>query len=413
MRDADVIVSTSTGAADPRVLAACGYSGKDDENNKQSSMDSTGRTMAPDQGMPLSFPFVIVDEACQSVEPASLVPIVASNSCRSLVMLGDPCQLPPTVKSEDAKGLSLSLMERLAEALPALQVTAPVDNCVKDTSFLDALPVKQARSLMRAMENQERQSASYRKRFTGSILLSIQYRMHPSIAALPSAIFYDGLLSTPDFMKDIRRFPPSLNKVMPCGDRRACVRLIDVGGRCHERQGMHSRFGKKVYSTSSIFTEEQTSYWNEPEATRVISLLKDVLKTNEDGEVKSIGVISPYNGQVQLIRSLVADDSEITDAVKASGTMIEVKSVDGYQGRERDVIIFSAVRSNRHGSIGFLKDWRRMNVALTRAKSALIVVGDFDTLTEFDKHWAALYKWATVSRVVVDDYDSPDDEPSI
>ena len=79
---------------------------------------------------------------------------------------------------------------------------------------------------------------------------------------------------------------------------------------------------------------------------------------------------------------------------------------------ERDVIIFSAVRSNREGRIGFLHDWRRMNVALTRAKSALLVIGDLETLSEANKHWAALHKWAAGARCVVDDYDSPEDEPS-
>jgi superfamily I DNA and/or RNA helicase len=72
------------------------------------------------------------------------------------------------------------------------------------------------------------------------------------------------------------------------------------------------------------------------------------------------------------------------------------------QGRERDVIIFSTVRSNRRDCIGFLHDWRRMNVALTRAKSALIVVGDFDTLSAADKHWGAFNQWAKGTRCLVD-----------
>jgi superfamily I DNA and/or RNA helicase len=188
--------------------------------------------------------------------------------------------------------------------------------------------------------------------------------------------------------------------------------LIDVGGRSNERQGIHSRFTKTAFGSSPNNFEEQTSYWSELEANRVVSLVKDLVESNDVG-VNSIGIISPYNAQVQLIRSMIADDLEIRDALKQSKTTIEVKSVDGYQGRERDVIIFSAVRSNRNGSIGFLRDWRRMNVALTRAKSALIVIGDFETLTEFDKHWAALYKWASASRVLVDDFDSPEDEPSV
>lgn len=102
MREADVIVSTSTGAADPRLMAACGIVNKDSGTDKDdkpnrykptSDTQSAMRENAPDGFPPLSLPFVLVDEACQSVEPATLVPVVSSNSCRSLVMLGDPCQV--------------------------------------------------------------------------------------------------------------------------------------------------------------------------------------------------------------------------------------------------------------------------------------------------------------------------------
>ena len=74
-----------------------------------------------------------------------------------------------------------------------------------------------------------------------------------------------------------------------------------------------------------------------------------------------------------------------------------------YQGRERDLIIFSAVRSNRQGRIGFLADWRRMNVALTRAKSGLVVIGDAETLKEGDKHWNAFVHWCEGMGCLVDD----------
>jgi len=421
-----VIVSTSTGAADPRLLAACGIVTAADEASKDSQQKSKthvavkasdlsalARTDAPDGLAPLSLPFVIVDEACQSVEPATLIPVTASNSCRSLVMLGDPCQLPPTVRSADATPLSVSLMERLAMTLPVPSVSSPVDSTLKDTSFLDTLAVKQAMSSVRSRERGERQQSSYRKRFAGSLLLSIQYRMHPSIAAFPSAIFYDGLLSTPSFMSDQRSFPRVLNSMMPCGNPSICVRMIDVGGRGNERRGMPSRFTRTVFgSVAPSALEEQTSYWNEPEAQRVVALIKDIL-TDDDPEVKTIGIITPYNAQVQLIKGMIASDRDLQEMLGRLPATIEVKSVDGYQGRERDLIIFSAVRSNRQGTIGFLHDWRRMNVALTRAKNGLVVLGDLTTLSEADKHWDALTKWAAGVRCIVDDWDSPEDEPSI
>jgi len=412
-----VIVSTSTGASDPRILAACGVATREDSDTKGFKANINRlvapRENAPDDLPPLSLPFVIVDEACQSVEPATLVPVVSSNSCRSLVMLGDPCQLPPTVKSGYSAPLTVSLMERLSATLPHPVVSSQVDNTIRETAFLDALPMKQAKSLIRSMDTEPSQR-SYRKRFQGSLLLSVQYRMHPSIAAFSSSIFYDGQLATPTFLANQRTFPAILNDIMPIENNNISVRAVDVGGRSNERRGTPTQYSRTVFSSSSASPsassiEGQTTYWNEPEAIRVLNLIKNIVKgrgslDKGNESVNSIGVISPYNGQVQLIKSMIASDAELRELMIKLPVTIEVKSVDGYQGRERDVIIFSAVRSNRQGNIGFLHDWRRMNVALTRAKSALVIVGDFATLSDSDRHWAALSKWAAgVQCVVVDD----------
>lgn len=423
LRAADLIVSTSIGAADPRLLSACGIvtvmeesSAETGKRTLQRPLDSPERVDAPDGLPPLSLPFVIVDEACQSIEPATLVPIIATNSCRSLVLLGDPCQLPPTVKSRDAETLSLSLMERLAATLPHPNIIPSLDNTVKDTMYLDALPIKQVVSLVRSRTSGGQQR-SYRKVFSGSLLLTIQYRMHPSIAALPSAIFYDGLLATPKFLAERRTFPRAA-QLMPCGNPDLCVRLIDVGGRDNERQGTPTKYTRTLFSSNSAgsessLLEQQTTYWNEAEANRVVSLVRDLLSGGSDPSVSSIGIISPYNGQVQLIRSMIASDVQLRNLLRTTPVSIEVKSVDGYQGRERDVVIFSAVRSNRQDRIGFVSDWRRMNVALTRAKSALLVVGDLETLSSADKHWDALRIWASGVRCIVNDYECPDDEVSL
>mmetsp|Transcript_27223 Transcript_27223/g.57814 ORF Transcript_27223/g.57814 Transcript_27223/m.57814 type:complete len:136 (-) Transcript_27223:1265-1672(-) len=117
------------------------------------------------------------------------------------------------------------------------------------------------------------------------------------------------------------------------------------------------------------------------------------LMSEEDSFQGSIGVVTPYSSQVALIKSMMARDQVFRTLAQSFPHEIEVKSVDAYQGRERDLIIFSAVRSNRHGRIGFLTDWRRMNVALTRAKHGLIVFGDADTLKSGDKHWSAFVRW--------------------
>ena len=125
LREADVIICTSIGAADPRLLSACGIVTEEETSyDKKLSTNSDIQPgdripLAPD-GLPsLTLPFTIVDEACQSVEPANLIPITSTDSCRSLVLLGDPCQLPPTVKSDITGNspLSTSLMARLGKLL--------------------------------------------------------------------------------------------------------------------------------------------------------------------------------------------------------------------------------------------------------------------------------------------------------
>lgn len=425
IRKADIVVSTSTGAADPRLLAACGLNVDVDtlleedrrvSNSERSSrasnlanggsVDIGERTNAPDGLPPISLPFVIVDEACQSVEPGTLIPVTASNSCRSLVMLGDPCQLPATVKSDPNSLLSVSLMERLAAALPAPMIKMKDEITTTDRSFLDALPARQAKSFVRSMEARENDSqtpSSYRKRFAGSLLLSIQYRMHPSIAALPSSVFYDGLLSTPSGMDSKRPFPPVLNEIMPCDDPNMNVRFLNVGGRCNEERGDGKK--SRIPINSFVADQAETTFRNEAEAAKVVEILKKILSFDHQYDPngsKTIGVVTPYNGQVQLIKSMIDKDTELSFLLSSSATTIEVNSVDGYQGRERDVIIFSAVRSNRKGKVGFLSDWRRLNVALTRAKSALLIVGDAETLVS-DRHWAGFIKWCSGTKCIADE----------
>ena len=95
-------------------------------------------------------------------------------------------------------------------------------------------------------------------------------------------------------------------------------------------------------------------------------------------DLKDIGIVTPYAGQVRAIRDLLPESLQ----------EVEVRTIDGYQGREKDVIIFSCVRSNSDGNIGFLSDRRRLNVALTRAKRGLVVIGNSDTLRH-DDNWGA------------------------
>jgi AAA domain len=426
LREADVIVTTLTGASDPRLLAACGIVSDDealesdgrvkDMNTQRRGLSSSKpgeqanfiRVNAPDNLPPLSLPFVIIDEACQSVEPASIIPLTASNSCRSLVLLGDPCQLPPTVRSSLSSPLSISLMERMAAVLPSpVIVTAQNDQCEKEESFLAGKPTKQAISYLRNLDT-DYSKVSYRKKFAGSLLLSVQYRMHPSIAAFSSAIFYDGMLSTPSFLGEYRPFPEVLQRLLPSETPNLGVRFVNVGGRSNEHLGNRNNFARTGYGYSStVVSEQQTSFSNEEEASCIISLIKSIVTDHrvQNSTMPTIGVVTPYTGQVELIKSMIAADAAFRKFSPSLSSPIEVKSVDGYQGRERDIIIFSGVRSNRSGNVGFLTDWRRMNVALTRSRTALVVFGDMETLIEGDKHWAAFTTWCKGSNCIISNFD--------
>jgi len=412
MRKADVIVATCIGAADSRLLAACGFTSDDDEDdshlinkrkrdtiNTKTTHTKDSRGLAPDRMLPIYLPFVILDESCQSVEPASLVPIFSSNSCQSVVMLGDPCQLPPTVLSDKSGSgstqLSLSLMSRLAMTLPAPLASSFNDNHGEtDESFLISRPTKQAKSLIK-FRSRDSSIVMPRKKYSGALLLSLQYRMHPSISAFPSAIFYEGMLRTPSTLSQNRLFPLGLKSVLHSEDASIGIRFINVSGN-NESRGTSSislnEYGGTLDSDSFI---ENSSISNTKEAHQVVSLIKEFLLKSENGEKfqGSIGVVTPYSAQVSLMEALVSSDTELLSIAERCKSSIEINSVDAYQGRERDIIIFSTVRSNDQGKVGFLSDWRRMNVALTRAKSGLIIVGDLKTLTQGDMHWEAFGNW--------------------
>lgn len=160
-----------------------------------------------------------------------------------------------------------------------------------------------------------------------------------------------------------------------------------------------------VYSSGEV--RSGRSFRNEAEARYVLSLLERLhSSTTTGGDVAAlkltVAIITPYKAQVRLIRELCRSSvamQAVQTRRRALGTEIEVNSVDGFQGREKDVVIFSCVRSScnnhqHHGSghsrhIGFVSDERRMNVAVTRAKKALLIVGDKRTL-QHDKLWNSL-----------------------
>jgi predicted DNA helicase len=253
------------------------------------------------------FNIVCIDEATQSTEPESLIPLVKG---KKWILAGDHQQLPPTVKSKDTKDLSISLFERFQAELP----------------------------------------------HDRSDILTIQYRMHQEIMKFSNENFYQNQLKAhpsvaKHSLKDLPGFEP-YPYINPRIEATVNISKPVVFISCPE--------GAEEQLADSY------SYFNQSE----IELTKEVTDVLLSSRLfpEDIGIISPYDQQVSRLKSLLRDYH------------VEIKSIDGFQGREKEVIILSLVRSNSKGNIGFLKDYRRLNVALTRAKRKLIIIGNYNTL---------------------------------
>ena len=270
------------------------------------------------------FPRILIDEATQATEPATLVPIV--RGCKQLVLVGDHKQLPPTVISSRAEemGLNISLFERLIEL------------------------------------------------GINSTMLLKQYRMHPCIADFPSRQSYQGLLSNGVSQQER---PAPIGLIWPDFENPVAFLPVDGG---------------------EIVSPDGHSKANPTEAGWVLKMVDSILQGG-DISPNEIGIITPYNGQVRVIHDLMETSGGMEKGGKWNG--VEVRSVDGYQGREKEVIILSAVRSNSDGNVGFLDDSRRLNVALTRAKRGLVVIGDPKTLRN-QRDWDFWLTWAEEKNLI-------------
>jgi predicted DNA helicase len=178
--------------------------------------------------------------------------------------------------------------------------------------------------------------------------LTIQYRMHQSIMEFSSNEFYDGQLVADDSVREHRLCDLPGIATTPLTE--APLEYIDTAGASFDEQ----------------LEPDGESRLNRQEATLVVNKVRQLLECGVDA--CDIGVITPYAAQARLLREA------------ASPFGIEIDSVDGFQGREKEAIIITLVRSNTQGDIGFLSDVRRMNVAMTRARRKLIIIGDSATL---------------------------------
>lgn len=272
------------------------------------------------------FKTVFIDEATQALEPATWIAIMRANR---VIFCGDHKQLPPVVKSpEGIRGkLDVSLFEKI---------------------------------IFRSEQNNSNQSKDITHTSNMKIpyiLLDTQYRMHEEIMEFSNELFYSNHLKA-----DISVKNKTLDQVCGYIDRISPLCFLDTAGSDSEEK----------------LNEETLSISNRREAEILISHLKLCLENwNLNSEVRnkiSIGVLSPYNDQIIILRDLLEETK------LASIYNIEISTIDSFQGREMDIIYISLVRSNEVGEVGFLSDTRRMNVAMTRAKLRLVVIGDSSTI---------------------------------
>ncbi|PFH32354.1 AAA family protein [Besnoitia besnoiti] len=206
-------------------------------------------------------------------------------------------------------------------------------------------------------------------------LLDEQRRMHPSIAYFPNLQFYEGKIQSRDV--DDRNRPVVAGFRWPSQHSRVCLVDISAAGL----SGAEASQGTSKYSLAEI----------DP----IVAILQSV--ANEGSVLPSqIGVLTPYDAQKARLRKAINETFEPPACYH-----IEVDSVDGFQGKEKDLIIFSAVRSNPRGEIGFLRDPRRMNVMLTRAKRGVIVIGDQLTLWNDLENWRPWIQWVGSMRSII------------
>ncbi len=252
------------------------------------------------------FGTLFIDEAAQALEAACWIPIRKADR---VILAGDHCQLPPTVKAPEAlrAGLGHTLMQTIVKSKP--------------------------------------DSVS---------LLKLQYRMNDEIMRFSSEWFYGGMLQSAPEVK----YRSILDFDTP-------IEWINTEGLDCNEEFIGENYGRINKSEAELSIEQLKGYITKIGRERFLDERIDV------------GMISPYKAQVQYLRRLVRNDAFFKPYRQA----ITINTVDGFQGQERDVILISLVRANEEGQIGFLNDLRRMNVAITRARMKLIILGDASTLT--------------------------------
>ncbi len=273
---------------------------------------------------------LFIDEAAQAMEAACWIAIQKADR---VILAGDHQQLPPTVKDPVAQreGLGTTLMEQIAANKP---------QCVT--------------------------------------MLTMQYRMNEELMRFSSEWFYDGQLEA----------APSVRHRSLIDELDSPLVWINTDERLAEGEG-----GEEL-DYRERFVGSNYGRINKAEAQLTLSTLQQYAARIGHRRIRDehidFGIISPYRAQVQYLRKIIHSSPELKDIRRA----VTINTIDSFQGQERDVIIISLVRANDHGQIGFLSDLRRMNVAMTRARMKLIIIGNAQTLCRH-KFYRELYHRCT------------------
>ncbi|CAB9510418.1 polymerase alpha-associated DNA helicase A [Seminavis robusta] len=323
IQTAQVVLATTVGAAS-RLLRTITDPAKNNNNNNKCGFD-----------------LVIIDEAAQALEASCWIPILKG---RKLVLAGDHCQLPPTIMCKHSKvqaGLGKTLFERLMKLYG--------DDGKK-----------------KAEQEEKRQPPKV------SRMLKIQYRMHEKISNWASEASYHGELLTHESVRH-----RTIGQLVHAQQHTAAD---DDNGKDDDDDDVVSQVALLLMDTAGCGMHESESSsgsrFNEGEAQIVAHHVQVLLDKGLRQE--QIAIITPYNGQVELLRTILLPDHP----------KLEIRSVDGFQGGEREAVVLSLVRSSdRSGGkkgdgIGFLRDNRRLNVAVTRAKRHCAVICDTETVSQ-------------------------------
>ena len=282
------------------------------------------------------FGTLFIDEAAQALEASCWIAIQKADR---VILAGDHRQLPPTIKSPAtiSGGLDKTLMQTICENKP---------RCVS--------------------------------------MLTIQYRMSDEIMQFPNREFYDGLLQSDPSVKyrGILDWDTAIEWVESDLETENGKRKTENEDLTPKSNSFHLSDFTFPFSSGETLASDGLSRINPVEAELALQTLHDYIeRIGKDRilyERLDIGIISPYKGQVQLLRRMLRKDSYW----KPLRHLISVNTVDGFQGQERDIILISMVRQNEQGQVGFLSDLRRMNVAITRARMKLIIIGHSPTLCQ-------------------------------